>query len=237
MESRQQLFALLSKAEPARCKYLTSLFQYAPDTVVTEIIYEEAAYSQHILDAGSPSDAVYFLLSGSISGVDYQALGHAYYFMDLANMYVIGDFEVFGDFPDYCVSICAVNQCKLLKLSAKSYLHWIKHDANASFLRLKNLMATLTSERMSDRGYIFMSCKERLADLLIKAYENEKRDSVGIYKMTRTQAELADWIGFNVRSVQRSIAALENEQLISTENGKITISQQQFIQLKQSFKS
>ena len=131
------------------------------------------------------------------------------------------------------MSIRAAKDCKLLKIPSKSYMRWIRHDENALFLRMKNIMATLTSERMVDREYIFMNCRERLADYLIKSYENGQKDGSLRHRVAKTQAELADRIGYNVRSIQRSIAALEKEELISVENGKITLTQEQFLQLKQ----
>ena len=71
-------------------------------------------------------------------------------------------------------------------------MNWIRHDENALFLRMKTIMATLTSERMVDREYIFMSCKERLVDYLVKSFENGQKDSQGRHRVPKTQAELAD---------------------------------------------
>lgn len=47
-----------------------------------------------------------------------------------------------------------------------------------------------------------------------------------------TDGALSDRGGFNVRSVQRSIAALEKENLITLESGKITVSQEQFVKMR-----
>lgn len=233
MESKQQLLEFIGKTEYDRREYLSGLFELVPDSVVTELVYEEVKKDQYILRAGDPSDTVYIILSGQIAGVDHQRMGRAYYFMDFTKMYIVGDFEIFGDFSEYCVSIYAVEECRLLKVSSKSYMRWVRHDENALFLRMKNIISTLTSERMVDREYIFMSCKERLINYLIKSYENGKKDSVGRCKVDKTQAELADRVGYNVRSVQRSIASLEKEDLIVSENGKIILSQEQLIRLKQ----
>jgi len=43
--------------------------------------------------------------------------------------------------------------------------------------------------------------------------------------------ELSDRVGFNLRSVQRSIAALEKEKLITMEKGKITVSHEQLVKM------
>lgn len=95
---------------------------------------------------------------------------------------------------------------------------------NALFLRIKNIMSTLVFEKKNDREYIFMNCKERLVKYLVNSYENKKPVNALKYKLDKTQLELLDRTGFNIRSIQRNIAALEKENLISIENGKITIS-------------
>ncbi len=232
MKSKHQLLEYIKKTEPDSGRYLKGMFDYVPDLIVGEMQYEEVNSGEYILHAGTPSDMVYIILSGKITGVDHQRMGRVYYFMDFTKMYVIGDFEIFADIPDYCVSICTASDCKLLKIPAKSYINWIRHDENALFLRMKNIMATLTSERMIDREYIFMNCKERLIDYLIKSYENGHIDSQGRHRISKTQAELADRIGYNVRSIQRSIASLEKEELITNANRKITLTKEQFLRLK-----
>ena len=47
-----------------------------------------------------------------------------------------------------------------------------------------------------------------------------------------TDGALSDRGGFKVRSHQRSIAALEKENLITLESGKITVSQEQFVKMR-----
>lgn len=209
------------------------MFKNIPDTTVKAISFKEIKKNDFIIYAGTPCDTVYMILSGNIEGLDHQRLGRVYNFMDFTKMYIVGDFEVFADIPEYCVSIRATEDCKLLAISAKHYLQWVQHDENALFLRMKRIMSTLTFEKKNEREYMFMNCKERLVDYLIKSYKNRKSNSSDIYKLVNTQAELSEKIGFNVRSVQRNIAALEKEKLITIESGKITISSEQFLLLEQ----
>ncbi|MCI9078605.1 MAG: Crp/Fnr family transcriptional regulator [Lachnospiraceae bacterium] len=233
MDSKQQLLEKIKQSEPARCEYLTALFRYVPDAVVKMMSYKKIQKNQYIIHAGKACDTVYIILSGNIAGLHYQKQGRAYYFMDFNQMYIVGDFEVFGGIPEYYVSICATEECNILTLPSSCYLQWIQHDENALFLRIKNIMATLVFEKKHEREYMFMNCKERLVKYLVKSYENKCQENYGKFKINKTQAELSDRIGFNVRSVQRSIAALENEKLVSIENGKITISPEQFLRLKE----
>ncbi len=233
MESKQQLLETIEKAEPQRREYLKSMFQYVPDAIVKAMSCKTFQKEEYLIRAGYDCTTVYIILSGNVAGLDYQKQGKAYYFMDFAKMYVVGDFEVFGDIPQYGVSICATQHCSVLTLSGACYLAWVRHDENALFLRIKNIMSMLIFETKNERELIFMNCKERLAKYLAEAYEHKHGQSCERYKVDKTQPELSDRIGYNVRSVQRSIAALEKERLVSVENGKIVLTQEQYLKLKQ----
>lgn len=236
MESKEQLFNLIAKGEVERAKYLESLFKYIPESVTREITYKEFRKDEVILYAGDVCDSIYFVLKGQVVGLEHQKTGRVYSFMDFTKMNVLGDFEAFSDSTRYGVTVCAASDCCLLRVSTQSYLKWIRHDENALYLRLNHILTTLSSERKIDRGYIFMDCKERLISYLVNLYESEKVTGKGTFKVQKTQGELADKVGANVRSVQRSIAALEKSGLIGLENGKILISKEQYQLLSEKIK-
>lgn len=232
MESKKQVLDIIAKVGNGRQAYLNELFKYMPEAIAKEMTYLELKKNKNLILAGDPRDTVYIILYGEVAGVDYQKTGRVYSFMDFTRMYIVGDFEVFTNALEYGVSIRTTKDCKLLKISANSYLRWIRHDENALFLRLQNILATLPFERKMDREYLLMGCRERLINFLIKLYERDQVDQQEL-KISKTQAELADKVGFNLRSVQRNIAALEKEHFISLENGKIAISYEQYLMLKE----
>lgn len=233
MESKKQLLEIIEREGGDRFHYLNELFRDMPEEIAKEIMYKEVKKNENLLIAGNPAETVYIILKGHVVGLDHQKLGRVYSFMDFTKMYIVGDFEAFAEYSEYGVSICTTEDCKLLKISSNSYLRWIRYDENALFLRLNNILTTLTFERRMDRKYLMMGCKERLADFLVKMYEKDITENEERFKIMKTQNELADKIGFNVRSIQRSISSLEKENLISTESGKVIISQEQYVRLKQ----
>lgn len=230
MESKKQLLEIIKREGHDRFAYLNNLFQYMPETVAQEMIYTEVKKNDFLVSAGSRCETIFIILNGHVTGLDYQKMGQVYSFMDFTKMYIVGDFEVFSGNPEYCVSVRAARKCKLLKISANSYLRWIRHDEHALFLRLNNILTTLTFERRMDREYLLMGCKERLIDYLVRFYE--KSESKGKIKVEKTQMELADKVGFNIRSIQRNIALLEKGEMISLESGKMTITCKQYSLMK-----
>ncbi len=233
MNSKQELLDVISRSDHTRHSDLYALFKYVPDLIVKQMSYKKYKKDEYLIHAKTPCDTIYIILSGKVAGLDFQKQGRAYYFMDFTQMPIVGDFEVFGEIPDYTVSIRATEDSAVLLLPSSYYLQWIQNDENALYIRIKNIISTLTLENKSEREYLFMNCRERLVKYMVNSYENGHSGHSGSYKLNKTQLELSDRIGFNIRSVQRGIAALEKENLISLENGKITISQEQFLRLKQ----
>ena len=69
--------------------------------------------------------------------------------------------------------------------------------------------------------------------ILVRFYESGSKDRFGTYIVQYTQTELADKTGVNLRSVQRSIASLRDDGLVSLKSGKMIINSEQYIKLKQ----
>ena len=216
-----------------RREYFQKLFDKIPHQTVEHIVSAKAKKGDYILKAGEPCEAVYFLLKGKVTGEAYTDQGRAYSFLDFSKMYVLGDYEMLYNSAEHVISIKAEQNCNLLKLSRDHYINWIKQDVTALYLRTNNILSVLTFERSVDREFMQKNSKERLCLLLVRFYEVEEKDKNGNYTVQHTQGELADKIGVNLRSVQRSIAALESEQLVQLKKGKMVISPEQYEKLAQ----
>ena len=219
-----------------RQDYFLKLFDKIPHQTVEHIVSTTVKKGEYILKAGEPCEAVYFLLKGKVTGEAYTTQGRAYSFLDFSKMYVLGDYEMLYDCAEHIISIKAESKCNLLKLSRDHYINWIKQDVTALYLRTSNILSVLTFEREIDREFLQKNSRERLCLLLVRFYENGDKDKNGYYTVEHTQSELADKIGVNLRSVQRSIASLESEQLVQLKKGKMVISREQYELLAREIK-
>ena len=216
-----------------RREYFLNLFHNISDETLDQIVHTEVKKGQYILKAGAPADTVYFLLKGKVTGEAYTNRGRTYSIMDFSQMWVLGDYELFYDCEEYAISIRAEQDCSLMILSKQHYQNWVRHDPNALYLRMHNMLSVLTFERRIDRESLQKSSKERLAMILVRFYESGSKDRFGTYIVQYTQTELADKTGVNLRSVQRSIASLRDDGLVSLKSGKMIINSEQYIKLKQ----
>lgn len=234
MESKKEFTEHIQKLGKGHFHYLNTLFENCPDYVIKHMRYMEIPKGYMLIQAGMPCEYVYIILKGKVSGLDLQMLGNVYMFMEYSETEVLGDYEVFGDIKDYRVTIRATAPCELLAISASVYLKWMKEDINALFMRTRNLMSNLTYQTSEERKYRFLGCKERLILYLIEVFERVPKRS--FCKIKKTQPELAERIGFTVRTIQRNIQSLEKDGLITTELGKICLTKEQYLRLKEHAK-
>lgn len=231
MESRQEFMKTIGKLEKEKSQYLQKLFAHCPDYVIEHMRYMKIAGNQTLIHAGTACEQVYVLLKGEMRGLDFQKVGNVYSFTGFSETEVIGDYEVFGDFKEYRVSVRAITECELLAIPASVYLRWMKGDIEAIFMRTQSLMYTLTEKNSEERKFHFMSCRDRLILYLVEVYERVPDRT--FCKVKKTQPELARRTGFTVRTVQRAIQSLKNDGLITTESGKICMNQVQYERLKE----
>lgn len=230
MESRQELTDLISRLERKRFRYLERFFKNCPEHVIRSIQYSHAPKQSHLLSAGEPCTRVIIILNGTAVGIDYQSSGTDYVFTDYSGVEILGDYELFGDIPQYRISIVAMTDCDLLTIPARLYMEWVSKDVDALFMRTCTIMHATVREGPNERKYQFLECRDRMALYLTERYEKSgARDE---YVLQKKQPELAAQLGFSVRTIQRNIQALEKEGLLTAVAGRIHMSRAQYTRLK-----
>lgn len=231
MESKERFMEIINKLGKEHFQYLDKLFAGCPEDVIKKMRYLEIPSKYNLIYAGAPCESVYVILKGKVSCVDFQLRGNTYVIMDYAETAILGDYEVFGDFKEYRASVYSVTACELLKIPASAYLYWMQQDANALFMRTRKLMNILTNQTSDDRQYLFLGSKDRLILYLVKSYEKNAKGNG--FVMRKTQSEIAERVGFHVRTIQRNVRSLEKEEFITIDAGKICISKEQYLMMKQ----
>lgn len=231
MESKQQFIEKMKNLTPEQFEYLNQLFKDCPEEVIKAMRYRKVPKGYVLIYAGNVCDSVYIILQGNTVGMDFQKLGNAYVVREDSSTDVLGDFELFGDIKEYRITIRAVTDCEMVVIPAEVYLKWMQQDINALFMRTRKLMNSLTLQAASERKYLFLNCRDRLILHLVEEYEAKGRGET--YRLKSTQPELAERLGFNTRTIQRSVQSLENNGRISIDKGKISISLEDYWKLKE----
>lgn len=233
MESKQELTQLIAGLGGERRQYLNDFFENCPEELIRLVQYEKIPRGTAILQAGMDCGHVWAIINGEISVTDIQMLGNAYSFVEGAGFSstIIGDFEPFAGLAEFQNTIYAVTDCAALKIPTAAYMRWMKQDSGALFMRAQTFAKTLAQEISNERKYLLLNGRDRLVLYLSQAYE--KWDGTGEYILKKTQSQLAQRIGMNVRTVQRSIQKLEADGLVACRGSRLCISSVHYERLKE----
>ena len=218
MKSKQELTQVITRLGGERRQYLNDFFENCPDDLVHTIQYERIPRGQRIMQAGMDCGYVWGIIKGEIKGKSDDII------------VIVGDYEPFAGLTEFQNTIHAVTDCEALKIPTAGYMRWMRQDSRALFMRARIFAQTLAQEISHERKYLLLNGKDRLVLYLTQAYG--KWEGTGEYVLQKTQAQLAQRIGMNVRTVQRSIRKLEEEGFLSCRGSKLCISQEQYEKLK-----
>lgn len=230
MESKQEFTRMIGRLNEEQQAYLNNFFGDCPEEVIGAMQYVRIPKGQAVLQAGMNCTHVWTVISGDVSVTDIQMLGNVYSFVESSGINIIGDFEPFAGLPEFQNTIYAVTECEAFKIPTAAYMRWMERDSKALFMRAQYFAHTLAQEISNERKYLLLNARDRMVLYLTRVYERWDGDRECIVKKTQTQ--LAQRIGMNVRTVQRSIQKLEEEGFLSCRGGKVRISQEQYERLK-----
>lgn len=231
MKSRQEFMEIISGLDEEQFGYMNEFFKDCPDEVMQAMQYVRIPEGQAVLQAGTGCEYVWAVIKGEVSGDDIQMPGNVYSFLEYSGPNIMGDYELFAGLMEFQKTIYAVVTTEAFRIPTGIYMKWVRTDQNALFMRAKEFARTLATEISSERKYLLLNAKDRLILYLVKAYGKWECDDNCILK--KTQSQLAQHIGANVRTVQRSILRLEGEGFLSCQRGKIHISRRQYEMLKE----
>ena len=231
MNSREQLLeAIQLQYEPKRI-YLEKLFEKCPEYVVDSAECMRIPAKKTFLHAGEKCKNIYILLKGKARALEYQKSGNLYVFKEFSQGYILGDYECLAKEEQYVVSISAMTACEALVIPANVYRKWMQEDHHALLVRMENLMRALLLETQRGRKHLFLNSRERLLLYLIETYEEQ--GGKNSLKIRKTQDALAERLGVDKRTVQRSIKDLKEDEMISLESGKILIEEEHYHRMKE----
>lgn len=183
-----------------------------------------------IIQAGDYADSVYFLIDGSVRLMNELPNGIIYSFAILHTTAILGETEAFGKITNYRGSVVCETDCKTLYIPQHIFLKWMKESPESLYRITVEVILKTTTQTSRDRAFLFFSGQNRLVYQLAKYYEEKAENGVCVLTIPRYQ--LADEIGFSVKTVNRCIAKLKKKNLINQKGKQITITKENYESLK-----
>ena len=201
--------------------YMELLFRNCTEEVRYYMSLVEIPANQTFIKAGTECTQIFMILSGTVTGVEWPAHDRCYPFKDFGPGDLFGEIECFAGLPCYRISILAATKCRVLTIPA----------VDALFMRTQENMHRLITQTAEARKYLFMEGKDRLMVHLIRLFE-QRQPQPEYLELKKTRPQLAEEIGFSVKTLNRSIQHLEEMGLIQVRKGKVVIPREGFYQMK-----
>ena len=223
MKFKQSDYNILSEDQ---IQFLNHFFLHCPDSFADNIILKQYPKDHILINTDDSCAHVYIHLKGRLQAIEERTVPTVYSFTELTPIDIIGDYELFIQTKNRIITLKTLEPSTFILMPAAAYLHWIRTDANALFIRLQLIISQLTAESLSERQNIFMDNKTRLLNLV--SSECNKKQFSEVIKINITHRDMASRIGCSIRTIGRIINQLQEEGLIDLYHGKIRVNHQQF---------
>lgn len=212
--------------------YMEMLFQNCTEEVKYYMRVMEIDEDETLIEVGEKCSNIYIILSGKVSGIEWPMQGRPYYFKDYGPGDFFGEIEYFADLSNYRISVVTVTKCRVLIIPTSYYMEWLRNDVDALYTRTKVNIRRLISQTADARKYLFIEGRERLMMHLIRKYE-QKRPVKKMLELKQSRDQLSEEIGFSVKTLNRNIKKLKEINLIDIQRGKIVITEEGYLQMKE----
>jgi len=216
---------------------ITDLLDSIPDDELNSIIIENYKTGEILIKKGTMPEKVFILLSGLVDVVIDTREGTTF------NSYKIIPVDIFGvseiiskELEPYIATIIAHVDCVVGILDKDTFLSWLNTYNRFCFVamsmintRLHNAINQYVDLTNKSTHYKTLYYLVNCYDYYVQAYSTKSNK----IKFLETRAEMADKIGANIRSVNRSLQQFKKQGLINVTKGKIEIDDSQINKLRE----
>lgn len=181
---------------------------------------------KRFVSTGERVDKVWITLSGTIKVMEELETGENYIFTQFSAPAIFGEMETLADIGRYSASLVTVTECVFLVGSSKEYLDWLKNDIDSLYHSTQKIIKNIMGEGKMNRAYLLLNSLERIKIYLVEHYKQHEQNDICTLKITRQ--DISDEIGYSVKTVNRIMKRLKDENLINITGQSIVINREQY---------
>jgi CRP/FNR family cyclic AMP-dependent transcriptional regulator len=175
----------------------------------------EFAAGATIIERHNNDSSVFFVLSGTVSVLNYTTSGRAITHATLCSGNIFGEMAAIDCGPR-AAWVLAVDDCKLLKIPGKIFINLAERNHKFSFELLRKLSANLREANDRALDFFSLDAEQRAClELVRMAKPDPLRPNSYLVNQMPTQANFATLIGSSRETVSRIMSRLKNESVIN----------------------
>lgn len=183
------------------------------------------------IEENAEVDNVYILIDGIVRAIDYRICGIVYDYMWFYSVKVFGAMEILLKMEKYKTTLKTVTDCTMVVISKCKFEKWMLNDINALHMEIESMGSYLLEQARKERVFLFLQGIDRIIYLFTQIYEQSSEDNQCLINLTRV--ELSERSGSSVKTINRSIKKMEENNYICRNGNKIIITYKQYLIMKE----
>lgn len=194
------------------------------------------------LDAGARFIAVdediktvWILISGQVKALEEYSTGDIYTFKKFPAPEVFGEMEVLADINKFRATLITEVESVFISMPVEYYKKFLKSNSQYLYKRTNIILKRVLDEQKHMRMFLMIKSIDRMKIYLIQQYQLYAKEQICTLRITRQQ--MAEETGYAVKTVNRVIKKLEEENLLKIEGQRIIITEIQYEEMYKSVES
>lgn len=183
---------------------------------------------------GNNIEYIYIHCQGKMQVKNEFENGFVYSFANIKPIAYIGAMEIMANKQTYSSTLQTTTECIILEMPKVDFKNWINTDHKLT-LKVLNFVSSRMYEQSLKTGEVLAYpaiCI--LTNYLINVFESQDKNVVFLEK---TREEIGSILGFSVRTINRNLKELKDENLITVNRKGISITKEQFDKLLNKLES
>ena len=177
---------------------------------------------------GNNIEYIYIQCQGKMQVKNEFENGFVYSFANIKPIAYIGAMEIMANKKTYSSTLQTTTECIILKMPKSDFKNWINIDQKFTLEVLHFVSKSMYEQSLKTGEVLAYPAICILTNYLINVFENEDKDVVFLEK---TREEIASILGFSVRTINRNLKELKDDNLITVNRKGISITKEQFDKL------
>lgn len=183
---------------------------------------------------GNDIENVYVSCQGKMQVRNEFENGFVYSFASINPIAYIGVMEIMANKQNYSSTLQASTECIILEIPKSDFIEWITSDQELTLEVLHFVSKSMYEQSLKTGEVLAYPAICILITYLMNVFESEDKD---IAILEKTREEIGSILGFSIRTINRNLKILKEENLISVNRKSISITKEQFNRLSYKLES
>lgn len=209
---------------------LSKLMEKAPDHIKDSYRIRKFEKGSVIQRKDDPLKEVSIICEGTVRLVNEFENGNICVIEENDAIDFIGEVTALAGKQSTSVTIEAMTDCMIVRLSLEDFFEWLKSDNDFLLLIAKKLAGKLYASSYAKGLELFYPARYLVSKFIVDYVKTDLQHKSYV-TISLTRETMSENIGITVRTVNRIVKELKEENYISVVKGKIRITREQYLRM------